>query len=446
VRWLFLALLTLLTLALLAGGVAFGAWWWAHREDAPKRPVPAVLALPAAGAPNAAFVRTQSLLAPAAGGQRLPTPAAPLSCAPGADCATQWLAEPAALARELQSHTLLASRCEAVLAAGRYTEPLPARLTPDTPLPDFSGMAACATLFAGQALVAAERDERAAALAALRKSRAWAEGQLQGARTLIGTMIAFVAADRHQRAVQAVALRRPGWAGSLLPLLAPWPAGALDPARWMPAEAAFSRGAVDAFDDQCHPERAPGAATEAPPVLAEPDTTTWTERLGKPVLMRLCRWNIGWLPEATRQRFDDLWVARVARAQAGVEAWIDEAALAPRGGSELGWSTLRWRNTLGEAVFTAANGLGDGAFDAYVARAADIELQRRAVAVLLAVAVDAVPSAQRAGWWVGQARADTRSFGRLRLAADGRSFEVEPWMALFEPNTPRGQRWRVALP
>ena len=93
------------------------------------------------------------------------------------------------------------------------------------------------------------------------------------------------------------------------------------------------------------------------------------------------------------------------------------------------WRGLQWRNTVGALLVDIAAPTYTG----YLARHADIELQREALAWVVALQAQRVPAAERAAWLQRQALSDTLR-QRLRWANDGRSLDIKPWrVGGFDP-------------
>jgi hypothetical protein len=400
------------------------AWAASQGPDAAPRPLPAALQLPPSGPPGPLFQQMQALQRPERGVPVEGFKGAPLTCGRGEDCAVLWSRDVAAVARQLAQHTTLGDRCEAAQATfktqGSYVEWLPERLEPAQTLPIYSGQVACQKWLIGHAIVAAAAGDEAAARRRLQQSHDWALAFLQGARSLIGHMIAYAQMNQHLQAVAAVALLQPGWAALLEPVVPPWPAEILNPARWMPVEAAFGRGSVDEIDARCHS----GAALPAP-AGDEPDGL-W------PYLWPLlCRHRLGWLPEATRQQLDLRWQARIERLQAGPQAWLDRSlqdrARRRAAGHDVtsdGW-VFTWRNTLGSMLSGA--GQHDSLYDAYVARPADLEMHRQVLAATLALRRAGVPVSERAAWLARHGGLPPDVWRRVGWETDGRALRWLSW-------------------
>ncbi len=437
-RWTAGGLLVLLALLLLVAG----AWALSQRPDAAPQPRPAALVLPDSGPPGRSFERVQALLEPEAGVPVRSFSEPPLNCPPTEDCAARWAADTDGIARQLAAQPVLVARCEAAVAAQAsepFEEWLPPNIGPSTPLASFAGAVQCLRVFGGQAVVAAARGDRGAALAGLQHSRDWALGQLQGARTLIGHMIGYAGLHLHLHAVEAVARQQPAWGSALLPLAAAWPEALLRPDRWMPSEATVVRGAVDETDAHCRAEPADEAARAA----VESEAAALMPMASGGLSLWLCRHRLGWLPEQTRQSLDAVWLARLERASQGYGTWLETARAQREGGASAESGGLPWRNTLGAMLVLVAQ--GDTMYDAYVARAADAELHRQALVLALAAVNAGVAPAERAAWLTAQTGIDARSRERLAWSDDGLVLVVQPWAALVERSGPRVRPRRIVL-
>lgn len=403
-RWLGGGLLALLGLVL----ALLLTWALTQGPDAEPRPLPAALQLPPPTAPTPLFQRVQTLLTPDEGGPITSLHEAPLGCGRAEDCATTWQRDPAAVAAQLEASARLGTRCEATLAAARdegpYLEWLPEQLGPSQALPMLQGLLACQRWFIGQALVAAASSEQTAAQARLQQSHDWALLSLRGARSLIGHEIAVRQGHGHLQAAAAVALLQPDWSGLVETLVPPWPDELLDPARWMPVEAALGRGAIDELESLCQEASHPGY---------------W-----------LCRHRIGWHPRATRQQFDSLWLARIERLRDGPQAWLEASrarsatTTATAGDEPLPWA---WRNTLG--VLMVGTGQHDALYDGYIASPLDLALHRQLLSATLALRRAGVAPAERAAWLTGSGLLPSDLLARVRWEPDGRALRWQTWDA-----------------
>lgn len=434
-RWLGGGLLALLGLAL-AGLLAWAA---TQGPDAAPRPLPAALQRPADGPPSPLFQRMQALLAPDDAGPVEVPQQGPLACDRAADCATAWHRDIEAVAAQLQALGRLGERCEAVWALagqdGPYVEWLPERLGPSHALPALHGLIACQRWLIGRLLVAAAAGDAGATAQRLQQSHAWALQSLHGARSLVGHQIAIRQGQAHLQAVAAVALLQPGWSAMLEAAVPPWPDDLLNPVRWMPVEAAFGRGAIDEVEAQCQA----GAGPDSPAATAGPEP-------GAGALTRLtglvCRHRIGWLPEATRQQLDALWLARIERLRDGPQAWLEASRQRREAGLPADErSPWAWRNTLG-ALWVMA-GQDDALYDDYIASPADLALHRQWLAATLALRRAGVPPPEREAWLASAGLLPPEVLARARWEPDGRALRWQTWdadmrgdAALATPRTP----------
>ena len=135
----------------------------------------------------------------------------------------------------------------------------------------------------------------------------------------------------------------------------------------------------------------------------------------------MCRHHIGWHPECTLAALDEMRLHKIAALDAGLPAAIEKAAAERKAaGGEGVMGLLSWRNTMGNIPV----GVGRPAFDNYVARQADIELQREAT--VLALSAMTVAPADRAAWTAGQAQSALTS-GRLHWDAAGQILNARTW-------------------
>lgn len=443
--------------------VVVAAWAASNWRDDPPAPVPAVLlpGPPPQGSPL--FFTLQGLYAPAgsspeaegraawaaalrrASSSGMPidvSTAAPVradglptlniaawACQPGEGCPQRLVAAVPAIALALQGHTLLGERCAAALADPSvvYQAAQPPVPGPLAPMPNHHGAVGCAKWFNGQALVAAARGDRPAALQALQYGDRLAVALLVGARDLLSSGLAM-AQLRHQHdtlaAVATLAAQAPAqvdarewaaWSAGLLSLAGTLPPAALDVRRWVVAERLFGVGALDPVLHCRPPNDRPDFWLETPNWLA-------------------CKTGLGQLPNATRQAMDQRWLQAFQQAEAGlypalVAGLRAEAAARAQPANGPAWA---WRNTWGQAWV----GLTGQGLVHHHAKLADVDLQRQSLA--LALAATTVPSAERRAWL---ARQDLPAHTRARLAwqADGKVLTARPWAAeLAEPGATVG--------
>jgi hypothetical protein len=401
-------------LALLVGLLALMALAWLAsnwRDDAP-RPLPAALDIGATGPGSPFFLQLQSLAVPAGAGLK------PLACDPDAECAALWTTQAAELERQLEGQAALGQACSAALASGPYVEALPEPLNFQTPLPSYQGMVNCGRWFLGQAVLAAQRDDRAAALQHLREGRDFSHAVSAGARLLIGRMVSARVQRDQYRAIAAVAAWRPAWAAELAALANSLPPMALQAPPWMAVEAAYARGSVDALSAACDQRTEIFGPTDNSPLQAYAASA--------------CRHRIGWLPQATKNTLDADWLAQIERVAGGIEAALASGTPAPERPG------LRWRNTFGALVLGTV-----WLPDHYIARQADVELHRQAL--LLALAAQAVPAAERARWLEGQSRVPPLLRPRITWADNGRTLVARPWSADVAAGPLHAAPIRIAL-
>lgn len=419
--WALLALLGLLLIVVLA-------WVASNVVDAEAKPRPAGLTPPASPAGSPLFFRIQGLLAPAtaasAAAKGLATiTGAPLQCRAPDDCVPQLVASVAAVETQLQPHALLGERCQELATDLRYEEPLPARMTADTLLPSYQGAMQCELWFKGQALRAAAAGDKDGALRPLQAGAGLGRAMASGSPMLIGRMVAAAMLRSHFDAVLAVATLQPAWAADLAPLAGPLPAAALDPRPWIALESAWVHGTVDDLLARC-------GSADAPTIFGRDGAAGLGDQA--------CRWRIGFLPEMTRQALDAPWLQLWDEAGQGLDAALDASIARARTPQPEG-PTLHWRNTVGQVlVAVSAPEMGT-----YLARIADVDLHRQALALTLAAAP--VPVAERAAWLARQGL-PARQRARLGWADGGLRLVVQPWLAELPGNDARRNPFALAVP
>lgn len=387
-----LGLLALLLLGIGAAWVACNGPW----ADAAEAPVPAPLALaPPALAPQAnAFFDQLGVRAPVgessnAYGQRvwrgereadssallvMPT-LADWQCQPRAqDCIRRWRSAAPALRDAMTRSQEFGQRCAALSAGPAYEEllqsrqdsgPLAGQPFSAYPLPVFAGLAGCLHWFQVTAALAPDLREATEAWAQADRLRRQVAG---GAKSLVSHAMAWAwSASQTQLLAQWLA-QTPGarldeaW-------LQPLPAHALAPATWIKAEAHFQR--QFAADIGPHGQWLFG---DEPNLLQR----------------AFNRVNLGYLPHATQQLQDALWLSRLERL--GERRGADLARQAPidlADGDPSLWVQLHWRNTLGHILVD----LGTPAFLTYFLRQADASMHPELLRVV--VALNAQPAAAR---------------------------------------------------
>lgn len=378
-----------LTLALLGVACAWvasnGPWADAAPRPTDPRLQPAQTRLPAR---DNGFVIVQALDAPlgadlvtagqAALDGRAPPAAGRLRWPQGAlwtcqprreDCAARWLDQPAAVSAYLAATAEQGARCRQAAQAPGFEEVLVERRT-DGPLaevsfaalpwPRYAELTNCVRWFGLQAVAARDPREAASALA---EADGFARRALAGARSTIGVMIGMTTVQGNWLlAADLVAHGRLEAAG-LAGLLAPLPAEALSPRRWIPTEARFGREVMRDLVDDRHSCRSGEAETVTAP-------RGWMDRL-------VCHVGLGFLLEQTLQDIDQRWLARLDTLPA-TGAPACEALDTPT------WRTrpdtgLAWRNTVARWVLDVP-GVD---WSPYAARQLDLELLRQTLQSLL---------------------------------------------------------------
>jgi hypothetical protein len=244
-------------------------------------------------------------------------------------------------------------------------------------LPAFQYLAHCSTWWLAGAVQAWQRGTRTQALAAFERCDRYHRALVAGSHSLIATMVSLQIARRGLQTISAVGLRDREMARALLPLLTvAWPDTVAAARRWMVVEAAFQRAVA-------HDTAAQLAAGSHAQDLAQ--------SLGG----LLMRHRVGWHPERTIMQIDARWLRWIDQLDGGVPSAIraqrdeqtqNEARHFPT------W--LAWRNTLDVAVM----GLSEPLIAPYLARQADLDLQRELAALALAAQAAEVPAAQREAW------------------------------------------------
>lgn len=370
----------------------------------------AVVAAKAAAAPPGAASQ------PAAEG-RLKAPSGPPLICSGQQvrCDAEWLAAADALAQQRERYGLIGERCDR-LAAGplEFEELLPVGRGLDAPLMTGMPMVECSRWLRSGAMVALARGDKAEVLVQLQRAVHLQRQLREGARTLIGHMVAIRVARNTYDAMASAALRDPALADPLAALLGAAVDTQAMARRWMVQEAEFQRGWIQQV-------RGRGVLLgdgEDPQALTVGD--------GAGLVSWLARRGIGFQAERLSQRSDAQWQQRLAylgkpwpEVFAAVAA-EDNAAAAPTG-----WGGLRWRNTIGEYLANVAQANYGG----YLARHADDELHREALALVLALQRQRVVAG-------GRAQAAARLPGlseelkqRMIWSNEGRTLTVRTWQS-----------------
>jgi hypothetical protein len=261
----------------------------------------------------------------------------------------------------------------------------------------------CSLWFAAQAALASTAGDRERTIGLLRQSQQLSHDLLVGSQTLIGNAVAWRLTQRHYQAVAAIASRQPGWADALQAFAAPLPPEALQPRRWMIAEAAFQHGVFGELAAGCV-----GAAAQAIP------ENDWSNRF-------ICWTGLGMLPEATRQELDRMWMATIEQGKDGAVAAVLRSP-APPTDAPSWWQLLRWRNSIGSMLIAVAQ----PAFDGYLPRQANLELNRQTLALALAAQTQQVPPKARVEWLKSQALPPEIQ-SRIALSDDGSALIARRW-------------------
>lgn len=443
-----LGLSCLLVIGLVLAWLASNNRW----VDAAPQPRPSALQLRPTTAPPEAnvFFDLAGLLAPAneaplargqavwAGGEALAlhavlaSPKDPLWNCNWAreDCLARWSQEAVALAAVLREQELLLGRCAAIadaLGAGRrvFEEPMAqARselrkvLDQYAALPRAShvqGANVCLRGFQLQAAQAQLAGDSALLAQSLGRGQVLSQALFSGAQSLIAQAVAWSQSRQQLQLLAALLAREPGRAGLLAPLLGPLPARAADAASWMPAEAYFQAQVGRELVQLCGRVQLPD---EAQPVALLAEASAW-ERL---------KCNFGFMPEHTVQAQDAWWLGlQQQAAKAGPEGLLSEMKAqaqqqAQEEGSEFSWLSLPWRNTVGQFLLIVAR----PAYVSYPAKQADLLLSHRAAQLVLTLAQQPVPLAER-GAWLDRQPLSAGQRERLTISADGRTLLLQPW-------------------
>lgn len=409
--WVVFGPLGLLLLLVLAWVACNGRW-----ADAAPQPVPPEL-LPqrvTLAPEHNAFFEGQGLRAPEgespnAWGQRMwrgevADDAKPLAgpagdgwnCNPGkADCVALWRASAVALVAQMAGAKTFGERCKALAASSDFQEPLPvrrARPADGKPyeavsLPRFAPLTTCMRWLQIEAVLAPD---------AQRALGAWAQADAllrlfaSGSQTLIGQAIAWSWATRHQQLLAQWSAQQPS--GYALPAawLAPLPSRLLQPRVWMAAESHYQRETT--ADLAAHAEQMYGMEPNA--------LQAWVGRH-----------SLGYLPELTAQASSAYWVADM-RLYGHLQGPALAQAARSKPEVEPSWRRhVRWRNTVGHILVEVAR----PGYETYALRQADLVLYQSALD--FSQQLNAVPAAERAGWWASR-NIDAGIRERLSLERD----------------------------
>ncbi len=314
------------------------------------------------------------------------------------DCVTRWRAAAATLAAQMAQARLFGERCRAFASRTGFQEPA---LVHVEAIPQFRPVTSCVRWLQVDAVLATDPQHA-------RQSWAQADAVLRllasGTQSLIGQAVTWATAVRHQVLLAQWAAQRP--AGEALPAewLAAWPARVLQPQVWMASESAYFRATISTVSK---------APIEA--VAPESGNPQWWGWLGR----------LGYLPELTRQASTAQWMADV-RLFGHLEG--PALARAVRGKPEPSgswWSYVSWRNSIGHLMLVVARPM----FDTYALRQADLVLAQQALQA--SQQLNAVPAAERAGWW---ARQPIDAGVRERLSLEPGALVVRTWQSETQPN------------
>lgn len=365
----------------------------------------------------------------AALGKALSAPqGAPLNCAgQRGTCDVDWLAAADALAGQRVGYGAIGERCDRLVeGSDEFEELLPPGRGIDAPIMPWAPVSDCSRWFRSAAMVALARGQREQALVQLRRADRLHRQLWDGARTLVGHMVATRLARNTYDTMGAAAMREP----ALAEAMAPWLAAPLDTRagarRWMLFEAGYLRGLVDEF----------GHSTGGALAISESPLALMGAGPGGRVVDWLSSRGIGFHVERTRQRIDETWQRRIGYLQYAWPAVLAGAAVEHRSQQQLGlWGRLKWRNTFGEALLELG---ADGGYAAYFARHADHELHREATALVLALQRQRVAPAMRAQAARRLPGVSDALKERMSWSADGGTLTVRPWQsetpgASFDP-------------
>lgn len=383
-KWLAGALLALLLL----GALVLGAWVLSNIRDAEPPQWPQELV----AGPNRLVEADNlhhALLAPKALARSINLRV----CEP--DCSTAWRRELPAWRSQPGAAEFFAA-CEALAQRPRlqYEEPLPARLTPTSELPPYQRLVACSNHLLLQAFEQAGAGR--AALPWLAQSDRLMRAVQQGARTLIGQMIAAALAGNQLLVLREIGLQRPDL-GPELAIFAwaaaeDWRAGML---RWIGAEAEFGRNVIEDL------ARGLCAETELMP------RSRW-DRLTCPIQ------ELALQPNYAQQ----LSIAQWSRLRTLAKQHPLEnlpAAVRSATPAETGWT---WFHTIPNVLSAVAQPAWFGYFE----RTADLLLSSQATALWLQA--QGQPAASRVGWARAQLQGELAR--RLTITPEG-EWSLQTW-------------------
>lgn len=314
----------------------------------------------------------------------------------GVGCAALLAADPARFEDESRRHEELGRRCLRVAHDMPFEELLPA---PEGMQPmvlrnalHAQGAAACGRWWAGMALAASARRDKAGVANALDHAARFGNALLAGSRSLIGHAVAWAAARRTWRTAAAIAAADRSMLEPASRALMALPVEAMDATRWMAFEAAFARAAVDDARTACRQSSMAGGEEQG-----------FADRL-------VCDTGIGLLPNLTKAHSDARWLRAVEAARDGLpEALTRPPFVMP----DSTWPDLAWRNTLGRLLLDTSASM----YAPYLARQADVALHHAALQLAFDMTRDHVDATGRAAWIEAHALAPELR-GRVRVEGE----------------------------
>jgi len=329
------------------------------------------------------------------------------------DCVATWIAQAETLGAQRLAQSVVGQRCEKLLDERfAFEELLPTVLHAAGPIAAHASTAVqCSNWLLSGAVLNWTRHRPVPSVALFVQADRLSRALLAGSRTLVAQMIALRTARHTTIAIATLALRDPAMTIALAPLLAPWPDSVQGVRGWMVTEATFGRTMVSPVLRDCY---------SSVDVVGD-ESLSWLEGAKGRLDSFMCRHHIGWHPERTLAALDEMWLHKIAALDVGLPAAIEKAAAERKAAEGEGvMGLLSWRNTLGNILV----GVGRPAFDNYVARQADIELQREAT--VLALSAMAVAPADRAAWTARQPQS-TLTQNRLNWDATGHTLTARSW-------------------
>ncbi|WP_374438623.1 hypothetical protein [Inhella sp.] len=312
------------------------------------------------------------------------------------DCSTAWRRELPAWRNQAGAAEFFAA-CEALDQRPRlqYEEPLPTRVTPSADLPPYQLLVSCSNHLLLQAFEHADAGRDA--LPWLQQADRLGRAVQQGARTLIGQMIATALAGNQLLVLREIGQLRPELGPELATLAQAseqdWRAGML---RWIGAQAEFGRNLIEDMATQ-----APCAESEGMPL------GLWA-RLTCPLQ------GLGWQPNYQQQLAITLWGRLRTLAQQHPLETLPAAVRAATP-AETGWT---WFHTIPHVMWAVAQPAWTGYFE----RTADLLLSSQATVLWLQA--QAQPAATRADWARAQLQGELAR--RLTITPEG-GWSLQTW-------------------